>query len=446
VPSVGVSGSRLRAGLEVREEQLIMETKPNSAELFERACRCMPGGVNSPVRAWSAVGGVPRIVESAAGVELCDVDGCRYLDFTASWGPLIAGHAHPRVVESVSAALEKGSSFGATTRGEIELAERLCGRFSSLEKLRLVSSGTEATMSALRLARAATGRDSVVKFAGCYHGHSDGLLVRAGSGATTLGIPDSPGVPAAVGGLTRVARYNDLESVRAACDGEVAAVIVEPVAGNMGVVPPREGFLEGLREITESTGALLIFDEVITGLRLSPGGWQQLSGVTPDLTCLGKVIGGGLPVGAYGGRADLMDQVAPNGPVYQAGTLSGNPLAVAAGLATLDLLEKDGCYERLEELGKRLGDGLGQAVAGQGCVQRVGSMLTLFFGVAGVADYDDALSLDAEAYGRFFHAMLDRGVWLPPSAYEAWFVSTVHSDEHVDRAVDAAGAAMAEVL
>jgi glutamate-1-semialdehyde 2,1-aminomutase len=243
-----------------------------------------------------------------------------------------------------------------------------------------------------------------------------------------------------------VARYNDLESVRAVCDGEVAAVIVEPVAGNMGVVPPHEGFLEGLREITESTGALLIFDEVITGLRLSPGGWQQLSGVTPDLTCLGKVIGGGLPVGAYGGPADLMDQLAPNGPVYQAGTLSGNPLAVAAGLATLDLLEKDGSYERLEELGRRLGDGLAQALAGNGCVQRVGSMLTLFFGVAGVADYDDALSLDAEAYGRFFHAMLDRGVWLPPSGYEAWFVSTVHSDEHVDRAVEAAGGAMAEIL
>jgi glutamate-1-semialdehyde 2,1-aminomutase len=417
---------------------------PRSADLFERAGRSIPGGVNSPVRAWKSVGGSPRFVDSASGAEITDSDGNTYLDYVGSWGPMILGHAHPEVLTAIREAAEKGTSFGAPTPSEVEFAETIRSFVPSMERVRLVNSGTEATMSALRLARAATGRPAIVKFAGCYHGHADGLLVRAGSGATTLGVPDSPGVPEAIAQLTRIANFNDPHSVRALCDDEVAAVIVEPVAGNMGVVPPTPGFLEALREITTSTGALLIFDEVMTGFRVAPGGYQELCGIRPDLTCFGKVIGGGLPVGGYGGRADLMDRVAPAGPVYQAGTLSGNPLAVAAGLKTLEILRRDDPYQALEKAAAALEAGLLEALGErEGCVQRVGSMLTLFFGKRSVGNYDGALELDTERFGRFFAAMLDEGVWLPPSQYEAWFVSTAHGESEIDRTIEAARRAIA---
>lgn len=410
-----------------------------SDNLMQRAIKLIPGGVNSPVRAWSSVGKHPRFVESASGSKIRDVDGQDYIDYIGSWGPMILGHSHPKIVEAICTAAKFGTSFGASTAGEVELAAELCARVPSLERVRLVNSGTEATMSALRLARGATGRDVIVKFAGCYHGHADFLLVRAGSGATTLGVPDSAGVPAAVGALTRVANFNDLDSVRAVLDDQVAAVIVEPVAGNMGVVPPDPGFLEGLRELTQEAGALLVFDEVMTGLRLARGGYQEGSGILPDLTCLGKVVGGGLPVGAYGGRADLMDQVSPAGPVYQAGTLSGNPLATAAGLATLSGLDEGGPYERLEEAGAKLEAGLTEALGDRpGCVQRVGSMITLFFGPSQVRNYEDALSCDTERFATFFKGMVDRGVWLPPSQFEAWFLSTAHTDEDLDLTISAA--------
>jgi glutamate-1-semialdehyde 2,1-aminomutase len=411
--------------------------------LFERAERSIPGGVNSPVRAWKSVGGRPRFVRSACGAQITDEDGNRYIDYVGSWGPMILGHAHPEVLAAIYEAADQGTSFGAPTRLEVDFAEKIRELVPSMERVRLVNSGTEATMSALRLARAATERPAIVKFAGCYHGHADGLLVRAGSGATTLGVPDSPGVPEPIAGLTRIAAFNDADSVRLVCDHEVSAVIVEPVAGNMGLVPPEPGFLEALRRITEQTGALLIFDEVMTGFRLAPGGYQQICGVRPDLTCFGKIIGGGLPVGGYGGRADLMDRVSPAGPVYQAGTLSGNPLAVAAGLKTLEILKREAPYERLEELSARLEAGLREALgARKGCVQRVGSMLTLFFGMEQVANYEDALALDTDRFGRFFAAMLDEGVWLPPSQFETWFVSTAHGEDEVDRTIAAAARAI----
>lgn len=404
----------------------------------------IPGGVNSPVRAWSSVGGAPRFVESASGCRIRDVEGREYIDYIGSWGPMVAGQAEPTVIEAIIAAARKGTSFGAATPSEVEFAERICRRFPSIERLRSVSSGTEATMSALRLARAATGRDAIVKFAGCYHGHSDGLLVRAGSGSMTYGVPDSPGVPKSVGDLTRIAAYNDLDSVRRVCDGDVAAVIVEPVAGNMGVVPPAPGFLEGLRKITSTCGALLIFDEVMTGLRLGPAGYQSLTSVKPDLTTLGKIVGGGLPLAAYGGRGELMDQVSPAGPVYQAGTLSGNPLAVAAGMATLDLLEGEGPYTRLEESSAYLADGIQRALRGRpGCVQRVGSMLTLFFGPPVVRNYEDAKTCDTMKFGRFFAALIDAGVWIPPSQFEAWFVSLAHTREDLDVTIEAIARAIA---
>ena len=411
---------------------------------FERARRAIPGGVNSPVRAWSAVGGAPRFVCSASGSRIRDVEGREYIDYIGSWGPMVAGHAVPSVIQAVTESARHGTSFGAATPWEVEFAERICARFPSIERLRSVNSGTEATMSALRLARAATGRDAIVKFAGCYHGHSDGLLVRAGSGAMTHGVPDSPGVPKSVVDLTRVARFNDLESVRRLCDTDVAALIVEPVAGNMGVVPPSPGFLEGLREITSASGALLIFDEVMTGLRLGPAGYQSVSDVKPDLTTLGKIIGGGLPLAAYGGRSDLMDQISPQGPVYQAGTLSGNPLAVAAGMATLDLLEGDEPYAQLEESSAYLERGLRAALGSRpGCVQRVGSMLTLFFGPAVVGNYDDALTCDTGRFGRFFGALIDEGVWIPPSQFEAWFVSLAHTRADLDTTISAVANALA---
>jgi glutamate-1-semialdehyde 2,1-aminomutase len=420
-----------------------------SSELFARARTLIPGGVNSPVRAFQAVGGDPLFVASAAGARLRDADGREFLDYVGSWGPLILGHAHPAVVEAVTTAARQGTSYGAPCEAEVELAARVVRLVPGIEKVRFVSSGTEATMSALRLARGFTGRRKILKFAGCYHGHADALLVSAGSGVATLGIPGSPGVPEGTVADTLVAPFNDLaavEQVASAHGADLAAVIVEPVVGNMGVVAPREGYLRGLREITGRAGALLVFDEVITGFRLAPGGAQQLYGVTPDLTCLGKIIGGGLPVGAYGGRADVMAKVAPEGPVYQAGTLSGNPLAMAAGRATLDALAAPGVYERLEALGARLQAGLVRAAERAGTavtVNRVGSLLTAFFCAGPVTDYESAKRSDLARFGRFFHAMLERGVYLPPAQFEALFLSLAHTEADVDRTVEAAGEALA---
>lgn len=414
-----------------------------SARLFQAALKRMPGGVNSPVRAWGAVGGSPRILARGEGARVWDVDGHSYLDYVGSWGPLILGHAHPGVVAAIQEAAARGTSFGAPTPGEVELAELLCEAVPSLEMVRLVSSGTEACMSALRLARGVTGRPRVIKFDGCYHGHADSFLVAAGSGVLTQGIPGSPGVPPAIAELTLSLPYNDLEAVRQAFQrypGEIAAVIVEPVAGNMGVVPPEPGFLSGLRELTRREGALLIFDEVITGFRVAWGGAQAFYGVTPDLTCLGKIIGGGLPVGAYGGRRELMEQLAPLGPVYQAGTLSGNPVAVAAGLATLRALKDPEIYERLEALGSRLETGLGETIREKGlplCVQRVGSMLTVFFTSGPVRSLTEAQTADLAAFRRFFQGMLQKGVYLPPSQFEAWFVSLAHQEADLEATVQA---------
>lgn len=414
----------------------------DSKQLFTEAQRWIPGGVNSPVRAWAAVGLEPRFVAEAEGARIRDVEGRDYIDYVGSWGPMLLGHRDPAVTRAVTEAVARGTSFGAATAGEVELARRLCRRFASLERVRLVSSGTEATMSALRLARAATGRGSIIKFAGCYHGHSDGLLVAAGSGASTFGVPDSPGVPEEYAALTRVAEFNDAASVDKLCDEEVAAIIVEPVAANMGVVPPAGGFLKELRRLADERGALLIFDEVITGLRLGPGGYQDICGVVPDLSCLGKVIGGGLPVGAYGGKAALMDQIAPAGPVYQAGTLSGNPLAVAAGLATLDQLDSLEPWEQLEQMARRLADGIREELGRGGCVQRMGSMLTVFFGPDVVGGWTDADSTDRERFAAFFRALIDEGVWIPPSQFEAWFVSVAHTDNDIDRTIEAVGRAL----
>lgn len=419
-------------------------TRQTSEMLFARARCVIPGGVNSPVRAWSAVEGAPRFVASANGSRIRDVEGREYIDYVGSWGPMIAGHAEPSVLRAIHDAARLGTSFGAATAREVEFAERICARFPSIRRLRCVSSGTEATMSAIRLARAATGRDMIVKFAGCYHGHADALLVEAGSGALTHGVPNSPGVPKSVGILTRIARFNDLDSVRRVCDSQVAALIVEPVAGNMGVVPPEPGFLEGLRQITDKNGALLVFDEVMTGLRLGACGYQSLTAVRPDLTTLGKIIGGGLPLAAYGGRADLMDRISPAGPVYQAGTLSGNPLAVAAGMATLDLLEGEEPYARLEESSAYLESGLRDALGSRpGCVQRVGSMLTLFFGPDAVRSHDDAIRCDTDRFATFFGALVDEGVWIPPSQFEAWFVSLAHTRAELDETIGAVGRALA---
>jgi len=420
-----------------------------SDSLFAAAQRVIPAGVNSPVRAFRGVGGRPFFVDHAAGARIFDVDGHAYIDFLGSWGPLILGHAAPTVVEAVVAAARRGTSYGAPTSGEVELAETIGAAYPSMEMVRLVNSGTEAAMSAIRLARGATGRDVILKFDGCYHGHADSLLVKAGSGGATFSLPDSGGVPASVASLTITVPFNDTEAVRRAFrehGGEIAAVIVEPVAGNMGVVPPRPGFLEGLRAVTRDAGALLIFDEVITGFRVAYGGAQQRYGVPPDLTCLGKIIGGGLPIGAYGGRRDLMEQVAPLGPVYQAGTLSGNPLAVAAGLATLACLRDPAVYDRLEGLGACLADGL-EAAARKAdislTVNRVGSMLTGFFCAGPVTDYASARRSDTARYGRYFHAMLARGVFLAASQFEAAFVSTAHSDADLEHAARAAAESLA---
>lgn len=412
--------------------------------LHKRATRCIPGGVNSPVRSFQSVGGTPRFIRSAAGAWLEDESGERYLDYIGSWGVMLLGHGHPAVKAGLSAALERGTSFGTPTRGEVEMAELLVEMVPSLEIVRLVNSGTEATMSALRLARAATGRSKFIKFRGGYHGHGDAFLVEAGSGAATLGTPSSPGVPPDTVADSLVAEYNDLASVAArfaAAPGQVAGVVVEPVAGNMGCVPPAPGFLEGLRDLCDQHGALLIFDEVMTGFRVAPGGAQERYGVRPDLTTLGKVIGGGLPVGAYGGRADLMRMVAPDGPVYQAGTLSGNPLTVAAGLATLRHLQSNpGVYDHLEELGQLFDDGFADLSARLGVPlrwNRVGAMGSLFFTDRPVTDWTSATAAAREPFARLFHGLLARGIHLPPSPFETWFWSSAHSEGDVRRTLRA---------
>jgi glutamate-1-semialdehyde 2,1-aminomutase len=421
---------------------------PKSREAFARACRVIPGGVNSPARAFGAVGGEPPFVDRAEGAYLFDIDGHRYIDYVGSWGPMILGHAHPAVRSAVASALERGSSFGAPTERETEIAEAVVAAVPSVEKVRFVSSGTEASMSAVRLARGVTGRPKVVKMTGHYHGHVDALLVQAGSAATTLGTPNSPGVTAGATQDTVLCPFNDASAVADAFErypGQIAAVLLEPVAGNMGLVPPRPGYLELLRELTERDGALLAFDEVMTGFRLAYGGAQQRYGVTPDISVLGKVLGGGLPAAAYGASAPVMDRVSPAGPVYQAGTLSGNPLAMAAGLATLRLLRDEPPYERLERLSARLAEGLDRAAADAGVphvVQRVGSMLTLFFNPEPVENYEHATRSDTALFGRFFWEMLARGVYLPCSQYEAAFVSAAHTDDDIDQTVSAAAEAV----
>jgi glutamate-1-semialdehyde 2,1-aminomutase len=420
----------------------------NSDRLFERAKRLIPGGVNSPVRAFRAVGRAPLFIREAAGARITDADGNSYIDYVGSWGPMILGHAHPAVIEAIRVAATRGTSYGAPTELEIELAGDISAAFPSIERVRLTSSGTEAAMSAIRLARGFTGRDRIVKFEGCYHGHSDSLLVKAGSGLATFGTPDSAGVPSDFARNTIVVPYNDSSALNRTFEeqgSDIACVIIEPVAGNMGCVPPAHGYLEAVREITAGHGALLIFDEVITGFRIAYGGAQQLYGVKPDLTCLGKIIGGGLPVGAFGGRADVMDRIAPLGPVYQAGTLSGNPLAVTAGLAMLKLLREANPYEELERRGAKLERGFRDAASEAGVastVNRVGSMLTGFFTDSPVTDWTSAKPSDTDRYGHFFRLMLERGVYLAPSQFECAFVSLAHTNEMIDRTIDAVRLAM----
>lgn len=424
-----------------------------SQELFEAAKRVIPGGVNSPVRAFASVGGAPPFIARAQGPYLFTEDGAQLIDYVGSWGPALLGHTHPEVVEAVCKAAASGLSFGAATRAESELAALVCAMVPSMNggMVRLTCSGTEATMSALRVARGFTGRHKIVKMDGAYHGHADVLLVAAGSGAATLGLPGSAGVPPKVVEDTLLLPHNDADAVAALCEAQgdqIAAIIVEPVAGNMGCVPPAPGYLERLRELTTRHGILLVFDEVMTGFRVARGGAQERYGVTPDLTCLGKIVGGGMPVGAYGGRREIMQQVAPLGPVYQAGTLSGNPLAVAAGLATLRLIERDSPYARLEALSARLADGLAARAAAAGVAytgNRVGSMLTGFFQGGAVTNYDEAKRSDTAAFARFHQGMLARGVYLAPSQFEAAFVSAAHDEATIDATLDAATEAFAEV-
>ena len=428
-----------------------MDTR-SSDELFARALQVTPGGVNSPVRAFGSVGGTPRFVRSGSGSRVTDVDGNSYIDMVGSWGPLLLGHAHPRVIAALAQALPAGTSFGAPVEAEVTLAEAVLARVPAAESVRFVNSGTEATMSAIRLARGATGRDLLVKFAGNYHGHADSLLVAAGSGALTTGVASSAGVPAGAAADTLVARFNDIGSVHALFEehgSRIAAVILEPVAGNMGVVPPAPGFLEGVRETTRRHGALMIVDEVMTGFRLARGGAVERFGLSPDLITWGKVVGGGLPVGAYGGKAALMRQVSPLGPVYQAGTLSGNPLAMAAGLAMLHAIDEAGdVYQTLEERGRELQAGLTAVAARVGVaaqVSRVGSMLTVFFTADTVHDYDGATTCDTAAFGTWFHGLLARGVWWPPSQFESAFLSYAHTESDVEAVVEAAAGAFRDV-
>jgi len=413
-----------------------------SQSIFERARAVIPGGVNSPVRACRSVGADPVFIAQGDGAYVTDVDGNRYIDLIGSWGPLIFGHTHREIIETIAETMSQGTTFGAPTEVEVRFAEVLRSAVPSMEMVRAVSSGTESTMSALRLARGFTNRAKIVKADGGYHGHADCLLVAAGSGAATLGIPGSAGVPEGAARDTIVVPYNDLAAVeQALAGGDVAAVIIEPVAGNMGLVVPAPGYLEGLRALTSKHGTVLIFDEVMTGFRVAFGGAQARYGVTPDLTTIGKIIGGGLPAAAFGGRADIMQQLAPLGPVYQAGTLSGNPLAMAAGLKAMEILGRPGTYERLEHLGKRLGDGLLAAARAAGvpaCLNRVGSMLTLFFSAGPVTDYATAKTADTVRFGSFFRKLRDRGVFLPPSQFEAMFVSLAHTDEDIDQIVTAA--------
>jgi glutamate-1-semialdehyde 2,1-aminomutase len=419
-----------------------------SEKLFAQAQQYIPGGVNSPVRSFRAVGGTPPFIARGRGCHVWDVDGNEYIDYLGSWGPLVLGHAHPAVVEAIRQAAADGTSFGAPVEREVELARLICAALPAVDSVRLVNSGTEACMSAIRLARAFTGRNKIIKFAGCYHGHADALLVKAGSGAMTHGVPTSAGIPESYASETLVADYNDITSVERWFEvypNDIAGVIVEPVAGNMGVVLPQEGFLPSLRRLTVDNGAMLIFDEVITGFRLSYGGAQRLFGVLPDLTCLGKIIGGGLPVGAYGGRRDIMEMVAPSGPMYQAGTLSGNPLAVTAGVATLTELQKPGTYEHLERLTQRLTDGLAGVFSGAevpATINRLGSMFTGFFTPGPVHTLSQVEQSDVVRYGKYFHAMLERGVYLAPSQFEAGFISLAHTDQDILRTIAAATEAL----
>ena len=420
----------------------------NSSRLFSTAQKVMPGGVNSPVRAFKAVGGDPLFIQSAKGARITDVDGNEFIDYVSSWGPLIFGHAHPQIVSAITRQAELGTSYGASTELEIQLAEKVVQAVPSIDVVRMVNSGTEAVMSALRLARGITGRDKIVKFEGCYHGHGDSLLVKAGSGLISLGTPECPGIVSSLAEKTLNLPYNNIEKVRELFDKEgsdIAALIVEPIGGNMGVVPPKPGFLEALREVTQKAGALLIFDEVITGFRVSLGGAQKLFGITPDITCMGKIIGGGLPVGAYGGSREVMDHISPVGAVYQAGTLSGNPLAMAAGNVMFDLLSQDNVYESLEQKSQKLCEGLKhnvEALGIQAQFTRVGSMFSMFFTDEEVINYDSVKSCDTEFFKKYFNGLLEEGVYIAPSQFEAGFMSAVHTDEEISLTIEASRKAL----
>jgi len=419
-----------------------------SEEIFKEAQRYLPGGVDSPVRAYKAVGGTPPFISRGQGSRIFDEDGNEFIDYVCSWGPLILGHSHPQVIEALKRVAERGTSFGAPTELEVTLARIITSAIPSIEMIRFVNSGTEATMTALRLARAFTGRDKIIKFAGGYHGHADGLLVQGGSGLATLSIPGSPGVPESYAANTLVAQYNNSEAVAQILEsypGEIAAVIIEPIAANMGVVPPQPGFLENLRRLTSENGALLIFDEVISGFRVAYGGAQAVFGITPDLTCLGKIIGGGLPVGAYGGKREIMEMMAPVGSVYQAGTLSGNPLAMTAGIETLKAINQPEVYQHLEQATSRLEEGITKAASSSGVsikISRFGSLLTIFFTASEVFDYETAATADTKLFGRFFQQLLEKGIYWPPSQFEAAFISLAHSDEDIDKTIEAIGQAL----